>query len=252
MKSQKKHVVLWMVLVSMGLISLASRLAVAQETLEVSPHVPTVATYSIVAFDPQNKQWGVAVQSKFVAVGAVVPWAQSGVGAIATQAFANVTYGADGLDLLASGKSASEVVKILTDRDSNRDLRQLGVVDAQGGVATFTGLKAMEWAGGKTGKNYAIQGNILAGPGVVNAMATAYEQARGDFGERLIQALDAGEKAGGDRRGRQSAALLIVKKNAGYAGQNDRYRDLRVDDHTDPINELLRIYNSHKTLFPPQ
>lgn len=212
MKSQKKHVVLWMVLVSMGLISLASRLAVAQETLEVSPHVPTVATYSIVAFDPQNKQWGVAVQSKFVAVGAVVPWAQSGVGAIATQAFANVTYGADGLDLLASGKSASEVVKILTDRDSNRDLRQLGVVDAQGGVATFTGLKAMEWAGGKTGKNYAIQGNILAGPGVVNAMATAYEQARGDFGERLIQALDAGEKAGGDRRGRQSAALLIVEK----------------------------------------
>jgi uncharacterized Ntn-hydrolase superfamily protein len=235
-----------------GLISFTSCVVLAQENSEIPPHVPTVATYSIVAFDPIKKQWGIAVQSKFVAVGAVVPWAQSEAGAIATQAFANVTYGPNGLDLLASGKSASEVVKILTDRDSNRDHRQLGVVDAQGGVATFTGLKAMEWAGGKTGKNYAVQGNILAGPSVVNAIATAYEQATGDFGERLIQALEAGEKAGGDRRGRQSAALLIVKKNAGYAGQNDRYRDLRVDDHPDPINELLRIYNSHKVLFPTQ
>lgn len=225
--------------------------ATAQEVLKIPvANTPAVATYSIVAFDPIQKEWGIAVQSKFVAVGAVVPWAQSHVGAIATQSFANVAYGPEGLQLLKSGKSASDVVKILTDGDPYRDLRQIGVVDAKGNVATFTGLKTMAWAGGRTGKNYAVQGNVLAGPGVVDAMAMSFEQTKGDFGDRLIQALEAGEAAGGDRRGRQSAALLIVKKNGGYGGQNDRYRDLRVDDHPEPIKELQRVYQSHKVLFP--
>lgn len=233
------------------MLLLANMGAAAQEVLKIPvANIPAVATYSIVAFDPIKKEWGIAVQSKFVAVGAVVPWAQSNVGAIATQSFANVAYGPVGLQLLKSGKSASDVVKILTDGDPNRDLRQIGVVDAQGNVATFTGLKTMAWAGGRTGKNYAVQGNVLAGPGVVDAMAMSFEQTRGDFGDRLIQALEAGEAAGGDRRGRQSAALLIVKKNRGYGGQNDRYRDLRVDDHPDPIKELQRVYQSHQVLFP--
>lgn len=211
---------------------------------------PVVATYSIVAYDPAAGEWGVAVQSKFIAVGAVVPWARAEVGAIATQAFANTTYGPEGLKMLAEGMTAEQVIEKLTAADAQKDLRQIGIVDAAGRAATYTGARCMEWAGGKTGKGYAVQGNILAGPGVIEAMAAGYEKAEGDLGERLIAALEAGEAAGGDRRGRQSAALLIVKKNGGYAGLNDRYRDLRVDDHPQPIEELRRIYRLHREVFP--
>jgi uncharacterized Ntn-hydrolase superfamily protein len=210
-----------------------------------------VATYSIVAYDAAAGEWGVAVQSKFIAVGAVVPWAQAGVGAVATQALGNTRYGPEGLAMFKQGMTAQQVVGELTGADPMRDRRQVGVVDAAGRAATYTGAQCMEWAGGKTGMNFAVQGNILAGPGVIEAMAAGYEQAQGDLGERMIAALEAGEAAGGDRRGRQSAALLIVRQNAGYAGLNDRYRDLRVDDHPEPIAELLRIYRLHKQIFPP-
>ena len=215
-----------------------------------SPVAPNIATFSIVAYDPETEEWGVAVQSKFVAVGAVVPVAKAGVGAIATQAFANTTYGPKGLELLGKGKSAQETLELLVKDDPRRERRQVGIVDAKGGTATFTGEKCLAWAGGREGKHYVVQGNILAGKGVVDAMAETFEKTEGDLGNRLLAALAAGQRAGGDRRGRQSAALLIVKKNGGYAGYNDRYRDLRVDDHAEPIKELQRIYALHKKVFP--
>ena len=209
-----------------------------------------VATFSIVAFDPKAKEWGVAVQSKFLAVGSVVPWAKAGAGAIATQAFANTTYGPQGLSLLGDGLSAQETLDRLLEDDPHRQRRQVGIVDAEGRIATFTGKRCLHWAGGQKGTHFAVQGNILAGPDVVRQMAQAFENAAGDLGDRLIAALAAGQKAGGDRRGRQAAALLIVRGKAGYGGYNDRYRDLRVDDHAEPINELSRIYKLHKKTFP--
>ncbi len=202
---------------------------------------PDVNTFSIVAHDPERKEWGVGVASKFLAVGSVVPWAKAGVGAIATQAFANTSYGPKGLDLLAQGKSAEEVIKILTDEDKNKDRRQLGIVDAKGNAATFTGAGCMKWAGGKSGKNYACQGNILAGEAVVNDMAKAFEESKGRLAWRIIAALEAAEKAGGDKRGKQSAAILVVREKGGYGGFNDRMIDFRVDDHEKPIQELARI-----------
>ncbi|HHI81065.1 MAG TPA: DUF1028 domain-containing protein [Planctomycetes bacterium] len=213
---------------------------------------PPVATFSIVAYDPKTREWGVAVQSKFIAVGSVVPWVKAGAGAIATQAFANTRYGPEGLALLAKGKSAKEVVESLTQADPGRARRQLGIVDAQGRAASFTGKKCMTWAGHIVGKHFCCQGNILAGPEVVKAMAKAFEQTEGDLGDRMIAALEAGQKAGGDRRGRQSAALYIAREGWGYAGFNDRYRDLRVDDHPKPIQELKRIYALHKKIFRPR
>ncbi len=213
-------------------------------------HAPTVATFSIVAFDPDTGELGVAVQSRIPCVGAIVPFAKAGVGAIATQSYANTRYGPDGLALLASGKTPDEVVQLLTAADDDRAARQLGVIDAQGRAATFTGDNCLDWAGSKTGENYTVQGNILAGPAVVEEMGKAFEQTEGVLAVRLLAALDAGQAAGGDRRGMQSAALLIVREGWGYAGQNDRYRDLRVDDHTSPIKELRRVYQAHRKTFP--
>ena len=214
---------------------------------------PRVATFSIVACDPKTGELGVAVQSRFLAVGAVVPWAKAGVGAVATQSLANTTYGPKGLKLLASGSALEDVVKQLTDADSQRAVRQLGIVNAAGKAATFTGAECNAWAGGRTGANFAAQGNILAGEGVVAAMAESFEKSADsgeELGQRLIDALKAGQAAGGDRRGMQSAALLVVHEGWGYAGLNDRYRDLRVDDHAEPIAELQRIYDLHKRVFP--
>ena len=210
---------------------------------------PPVATFSIVAHDPESGEWGVAVQSKFIAVGSVVPWARAGVGAIATQAWANTSFGPRGLEMLAEGKSAQEVMDALVAADPGRERRQVGIVDARGGVATFTGSGCSDWAGGRVGKNYCVQGNILAGEAVVDAMATGFESASGDLGDRMLASLEAGQEAGGDRRGRQSAALYVVKRKGGYSGFNDRFRDLRVDDHATPIQELKRIYAVHKGIF---
>ena len=214
---------------------------------------PRIATFSIVACDPKTGELGVAVQSRFLAVGAVVPWAKAGVGAVATQSLANTTYGPDGLKLLASGIAPEEVVKQLTEADREKNVRQLGIVNAAGKAATFTGADCNAWAGGRTGVNFAAQGNILTGEGVVAAMAESFEKSADsgkELGQRLIDALQAGQKAGGDKRGMQSAALLVVREGWGYAGLNDRYRDLRVDDHAEPIAELQRIYDLHQRLFP--
>ncbi len=214
---------------------------------------PRVATFSIVACDPQTGELGVAVQSRFLAVGAVVPWAKAGVGAVATQSLANTTYGPDGLKLLANGVAPAEVVKQLTEADREKNVRQLGIVNAAGKAATFTGGECNAWAGGRTGANFAAQGNILAGEAVVNAMAESFEKSAAsgkELAQRLIDALAAGQAAGGDKRGMQSAALLVVREGWGYAGLNDRYRDLRVDDHAEPIAELQRIYELHKRVFP--
>src|ERR1019366_5910742 len=177
-----------------------------------------INTFSIVAYDPDKQEWGVGVASKFLAVGAGVPWAKAGVGAIATQAYANTTYGPRGLELLAQGKSAEEALKKLTDDDQGKDERQAGIVDAKGTAATFTGDKCNAWAGGKTGKHYACQGNLLAGEAVVNDMAKAFEDAKGPLAWRIMAALEAAEKAGGDKRGKQSAAILVVRDKAGYGG----------------------------------
>ena len=211
-----------------------------------------VATFSIVAFDPDTGELGVAVQSKFLGVGAVVPFAKAGVGAVATQAWANTTYGPRGLELLESGSTASEAIDQLIASDRGKSRRQVGIVDAAGRAHTFTGDGCSDWAGGIAGDHFCVQGNILAGEDVVNAMAKGFEDASGDLGDRMIAALRAGQAAGGDKRGRQSAALLIVKEKGGYGGYNDRYRDLRVDDHPTPIQELARIYAMHKQLFRPR
>jgi uncharacterized Ntn-hydrolase superfamily protein len=208
-----------------------------------------VATFSIVAFDPETDSLGVAVQSKFLAVGSVVPWARAGVGAVATQAMANYNYGPRGLDLMAEGNSAEQTVKALTSADEDREHRQVGVVDARGRASTFTGSECFDWAGGVTGEHYAAQGNILVGKETVEAMATAYEETHGDLATRLLEALDAGQGAGGDSRGKQSAALLVVRKGGGYGGDNDRVVDLRVDDHPEPIRELIRIRDLHTLYF---
>ena len=201
------------------------------------------STFSIVACDLSSGDWGVAVASKFPAVGSVVPWARAGVGAVATQAWANVSYGTAALDLLAEGRSSGDVVQTLTDADRNRDRRQLGVVDARGEAASFTGPGCMQWAGHEVGDGFACQGNILTGPEVVQAMASVYREAEGDLVDRLLSALQAGDSAGGDRRGKQSAAVLVVREGGGYDGGNDRYIELRVDDHEEPVHELQRVFS---------
>ena len=227
-------------------------LAVAPDAL-VKPTVKPVATFSIVGFDPRTGDLGVAVQSKFFAVGSVVPWAKAGVGAIATQSYANVSYGPDGLELLADGKSARETVSTLTSADRNKQRRQLGIVDAKGNSASFTGSDCHDWAGHIEKPNFCAQGNILTGKEVVDTMASSFEQsqkqAKGGLCDWLADALMAGQDAGGDSRGRQSAALLVVRKKGGYGGGNDRFIDLRVDDHKTPIVELRRLLQLHKNLF---
>lgn len=209
-----------------------------------------VATYSIAACDLDAGQWGVAVQSKFLAVGSVVPWAEPSVGAIATQAYANPRYGPDGLALLREDAPAAEVVRRLTDSDDGRDERQLGVVDGRGGSASFTGAACLDWAGHRTGRGYAAQGNILAGAETVDALAATFEATAGaPLAERLVECLAAAQLAGGDRRGQQSASLLVVERNGGYAGLSDVAVDLRVDDHERPVEELRRLHDLHRLLF---
>ncbi len=209
-----------------------------------------VATYSIVACDLEASQWGVAVQSKFLAVGAVVPWADPGVGAIATQAYANPRYGPEGLRLLREGLAAAEVVAALVAEDEGRNQRQLGIVDRKGRSETFTGDECNDWAGGRTGECYAAQGNILVSAETVDALAVTFEgNAHLELPERLIECLAAAQAAGGDRRGQQSASLLVVEKDAGYANLSDVVVDLRVDDHARPIVELRRLYALHRELF---
>jgi uncharacterized Ntn-hydrolase superfamily protein len=206
-----------------------------------------------VAYDPKTGDLGVAVQSKFFGVGTVVPWAKVGVGAIATQALANLDYGPEGLKLLSQGKSPEEVIKALTGADAESASRQLGVVDAKGRAASFTGAKCLEFAGNRVGKNYTVQGNILAGEEVLKAMAAAFEKTRDQEGtelaDALVAALQAGEDAGGDRRGRQSAALLVVRDKGGFDGKNDRFIDLRVEDHPDPTHEMARLLAIHKRFY---
>ena len=198
-------------------------------------------TFSIVARDPATGDLGVAVASKFLAVGSVVPWAQAGIGAIATQAWANVSYGADGLAELSRGDDAATVVAALIGADAAKSERQLGIVDARGRAATHTGTRCLAWAGGRTAEDVAVQGNILVGPAVVDDAMAAFQVAQGPLPDRLLAALAAGDQAGGDARGRQSAALLVVRAAGGYSGGNDRWIDLRVDDHPGPIPELRRL-----------
>lgn len=209
-------------------------------------------TFSIVARDTRAGELGIAVQSKFLAVGAVVPWARAGVGAIATQALANTSYGARGLELLASGHSARQMLDTLLEGDPGRADRQVGIIAATGEPVTYTGAQCFSWAGGITGKDFACQGNILVGEDTVKAMARMFEQMDGALCDRLLAALAAGQTAGGDSRGQQSAALLVVRERGGYGGFNDRFIDLRVDDHPAPIDELQRLLQLHKLyLFPP-
>jgi uncharacterized Ntn-hydrolase superfamily protein len=211
---------------------------------------PVVSTYSIAACDLEAGQWGVATQSKFLAVGSVVPWAEPRVGAVATQAYANPRYGPKGLELLRGGADAEEVVERLTVADEGRDERQLGVVDGRGGSATFTGSKCMDWAGGIAGPCFAAQGNILVGEQTVAALASTFAATGGrPLAERLLECLATAQAAGGDRRGQQSAALLVVERDGGYAGLSDLLVDLRVDDHAQPVAELARLYDLHQLLF---
>jgi uncharacterized Ntn-hydrolase superfamily protein len=205
-------------------------------------------TFSIVARDAHARQLGVAVASKFLAVGAVVPWLEAEVGAIATQALSNTRYGPDGLALLREGATADEALAAMLEGDPGREDRQAGIVDVRGRGATHTGQSCMVWAGGRAGLGYAAQGNILTGPDVVDAMAESFESSTGELADRLLLALAAGDAAGGDRRGRQSAAIAVAQPEGGYQGNDDNLVDLRVDDHPDPVQELRRLYGIHVLL----
>jgi uncharacterized Ntn-hydrolase superfamily protein len=209
----------------------------------------TLSTFSIVACDLKAQAWGIAVASKFPAVGAVVPWARAKVGAIATQALANTSFGPRGFELMESGLSAEETLAKLLALDPGREHRQVGIVDGQGNSATFTGKECTDWAGGISHPGYSIQGNILAGPEVIRQMETAYLQSSGLLPDRLLAALEAGNRAGGDRRGRQSAAIYVVKPRGGYGGYNDRWVDYRVDDHLNPIPRLADLLELHHLYF---
>jgi uncharacterized Ntn-hydrolase superfamily protein len=208
-------------------------------------------TFSIVGFDPIEKEWGIAVQSKFLGVGAVVPWARAGAGAVATQSYANTSYGPKALELMEQGMSAQETLEILLADDPEKEMRQVGMIDAKGNAATFTGNECYDWAGGVSGTHFAAQGNILVDEKTVEAMVRVFTETKGTLAERLLGALDAGQEAGGDSRGKQSAALYVVKEKGGYGAFNDRYVDLRVDDHPDPIKELIRIYQLQQLYFAP-
>ncbi len=210
-----------------------------------------IHTFSIVAYDANENAWGIAVSSKFPAVGAVVPYAQAGVGAVATQAFAKLGYGPDGLRLMAEGKSASETLRLLLEDDDLRENRQVGIVDAQGNAVAHTGKFCHDWAGHKVGDGFTVQGNLLAGEGVVESMSRAFLTAEGELADRLVAALRAGEIAGGDRRGKQSAAVQVVRPNGGYGGDTDRYLDLRVDDHSEPVKRLTELVDMHHLYFQP-
>ena len=208
-----------------------------------------VNTFSIVASDRKNNSYGVAVASKFLAVGSIVSWAKSEVGAIATQAHAKIAFGPDGLQMLEGGRSASEVLSALISNDPGAETRQLAIVDAHGGVAAHTGIKCHDWAGHLIGDHFSCQGNILVGSETLEAMETSFVSTKGELSDRLIAALMAGDEAGGDSRGKQSAAILVVKSGGGYGGDTDRYLDLRVDDHQDPVNKLSRLVEMHHLFF---
>ncbi len=236
-------------ILALSIAQQASSQATAQDHLD-----PVMSTFSIVACDPEHGFWGVGVQSRVVGAGAIVPAAEAGVGAIASQARANVEFKTLGIELLRQGLGADEVLDRLTAMDEGRAHRQLAIVDAECRAAVFTGQSTMAWAGHRTGPNYSVQGNILAGEAVVDAMAAAYEAAEAavaPFGERILAALKAGQDAGGDIRGRQGAGLLIVREGGGYGGGDDRYADLRVEDHVEPILELERVYDVWMSLFHP-
>ncbi len=208
-----------------------------------------LATFSIVACDLKAQAWGIAVASKFPAVGAVVPWAKAKAGAVATQSLANTTFGPRGLEMMSGKVSAEDTLSRLLSRDRDREHRQVGLVDWSGRAASFTGEACSEWAGGLTGPGYAIQGNILAGAEVIQQMERAFLDTRAELPERLFTALSAGGAAGGDRRGRQSAALYVAKQKAGYGGHDDRWVDLRVDDHLNPIARLGELLELHRLYF---
>jgi uncharacterized Ntn-hydrolase superfamily protein len=246
--SRKRHVVLEVKSMKirarlLSIVFLALPLACCWLGSLASPTAADVEvnTFSIVAYDPDTQEWGVAVASKYLAVGNAVPYAKAKVGAVATQAFVNVALGPKGLELLAKDMSAEDVLKELRESDKNIESRQLGLVDAKGKSASFTGKKCNAFAGHKTGENYACQGNLLAGEAVITDMAKAFETSKGPLAWRMMAALEAAEKAGGDKRGKQSAAILIVREGKGPNGVGDRYIDLRVDDHQEPIPELARI-----------
>lgn len=206
-------------------------------------------TFSIVAYSPSEAAWGVAVASKFLAAASVVCWARAGAGAVATQAFAKVSFGASGLDRMANAVSAEETLAQLLAADDNAEDRQVGMVDAQGNVAAYTGADCFEYAGHLIGEHFTCQGNILTGRAVLEAMARAYRSTSGELANRLLAALLAGDHAGGDRRGRQSAGILVVKAGGGYGGDNDRYLDLRVDDHEHPVERLGELLTLHRLYF---
>lgn len=208
-----------------------------------------ISTFSIVGFDSVAQEWGVAVQSKFLAVGSIVPWAKSNAGAIATQSFGNPIHGTEGLKLLEAGYSAKAVLDEILRNDSAAESRQIGIVDAHGDAVTYTGSKCAQWAGGMTGNSYAVQGNILHNSEVIQSMSRAFENSVGPLAERLLNALEAGQQEGGDRRGQQASALLVVKDEAGYNGHNDRYIDLRVDHSNKPITTLKDLYHLHQLYF---
>lgn len=210
-----------------------------------------INTYSIVAYDPDEQAWGVAVASKFLAAAAVVSWAQANAGAIATQAMAKVGFGPDGLEQLATGKSAEETLKLLLAKDPNAARRQVGIVDAQGHAAAHTGADCHAWAGHKIGAGFTCQGNILTGPDTLEAMAAAFQQGTGELADRLVAALLAGDTVGGDKRGKQSAGVLVVRENGGYGSDNDRYIDLRVDDDEEPVHKLAELVRTHHIFFQP-
>jgi uncharacterized Ntn-hydrolase superfamily protein len=208
-----------------------------------------IMTFSIVAFDPEEQAWGVAVASKFPAVGAVVPFAQANAGAVATQSFANTSFGPRGLELMATGLTAQKTLDQLLVDDPDRQLRQVGLVDSKGRAATFTGSECFAWAGGVAGNGYAIQGNILASAKVVPAMEKAFLKTKGNLPARLYAALHAGDRVGGDKRGRQSAAMYVVKPKGGYGGYLDRWLDYRVDDHENPVVHLGELLEMHALYF---
>lgn len=206
-------------------------------------------TFSIVAYEPNEQAWGVAVASKFPAVGAVVSWARAGVGAVATQALCKMGVGPDGLAMMAQGNSAQETLNTLLAKDPGATDRQIGMVDARGGAAAYTGEGCYAWAGHKIGEGFACQGNILTGPETLDAMATTFTTSSGELADRLVAALLAGDTVGGDRRGKQSAGVVVVRPNGGYGGDTDRYLDLRVDDAHEPVRELHRLLGVHHLFF---
>lgn len=223
------------------LILLVFIVAVTQSTGEEKVRGDYAATFSMVAYDPDARMWGVVVASKYLAVGSVVPWAGADVGAVATQSLVNVSWGSEGLLLLGQGKSPQEVLEILKKSDPGSAYRQIGLINQKGDVASFSGEKCLPWAGEKVGKHYSCQGNLLAGSKVLDEMARGFEESKGSFAFKLLEALRLADKAGGDKRGKQSAAILVVRKGAGPNGMGDRFLDLRVDDHPDPVLELIRI-----------